>query len=444
MTPVNPSPLNSSGRSKIAPQQPDSSPAHDSQASPDLKEQLLSYSHNKFTGKLSLQLVTGEQWELYFSLGRLVWATGGFHPVRRWLRQLWRCCPDISPSQLNLRRSDRWECWDYQVLAVLIQRQLSPTKAVVAAMLGMITEVLFDISQTWELTSRKKKLQRNPKSRHTHKPLYRLTPYPGVRPSHSSILPQSSTWSLEAAFLQIELVWEQWSQATLYKYSPNFAPVITDPSQLQEYAPEATYQNLRKLLNGQRTLRDVAILCEQDLLTVSCSLLPYIHRHLIQLTRIPDLPCPEFQGKPAVMLRKEGLWEWTEPTEPTLIATLVEDEEHRQTLDEISDWFHYRTVAIASNKSPLPVLLQQQPNLIVLENSQSVTNSYDLCSKIRASASFQQTPIIILTDKSNMIDRVRAKFAGVTDFLVKPITPEKVKALFDQYLSDTASDASPD
>ncbi|NEO26761.1 MAG: response regulator [Kamptonema sp. SIO4C4] len=439
MTPVNPSPLNSSERAAIAAQQHNSTKTGISQQSPDLKEHLLSYSQNKFTGKLSLQLVTGEQWELYLSLGRLVWATGGFHPVRRWLRQLWRCCPEIALSQLHLRRSDHGECWDYQVLAVLIQRQLSTTKSVVAAMLGMITEVLFDISQTWELTSRKKKLQRDRLrfDRQQNKPLYRLIPYPGVRPSSSSILPPTSTWSLEAAFLQMDLVWEQWSQATLYKYSPNFAPVITDAVQLQEYAPEATYQNLRKLLNGQRTLRDIAILCEQDLLTVSCSLLPYIHRQVIKLTRIPDLPRPQFTGKPGVLPRKQGLWEWTEPTETTLIACIVEKEENRQSIEAIADSVHYRTVAISDYQAPLPLLLQQQPNLIFLENSQSVANSYDLCSKIRASANFQNTPIIIVTDTNNMIDRVRAKFAGVTDFLVKPITPEKVTALFQQYLSES-------
>jgi chemotaxis family two-component system response regulator PixG len=244
-----------------------------------IKALLVSYGEQKFTGKLELQFTAKEKWVLYLNLGRLIWATGGVHTVRRWRRQLWRCCREINPSQINLRNSDALECWDYQVLVVLLQRKLSDTEPIVATMLGIMTEVLFDLMQFVELAALK--LNAN-SDRAKQKPHYSLIAHPGTRPSDRGLLPQTD-WLLESAIMQIDLIWQQWVNSGLQGYSPNFAPIISQPQQLQQAIPETTYNNLVTLCNGQRTLRDIAALCQQDVLKLSTSLAPYIRQQSIKL-----------------------------------------------------------------------------------------------------------------------------------------------------------------
>ena len=58
-----------------------------------------------------------------------------------------------------------------------------------------------------------------------------------------------------------------------------------------------------------------------------------------------------------------------------------------------------------------------------------VANGYEICKQIRRVQAFQKTPIVVLTDTSSLMDRMRAKAAGATDFMAKPIDPAKVLAM---------------
>jgi two-component system, chemotaxis family, response regulator PixG len=48
-----------------------------------LAQKLSDFKSKLFTGKLSIQGQAGQQWYLYFYLGRVLYASGGTHGVRR-------------------------------------------------------------------------------------------------------------------------------------------------------------------------------------------------------------------------------------------------------------------------------------------------------------------------------------------------------------------------
>ncbi|MEB3118415.1 MAG: response regulator, partial [Limnothrix sp.] len=48
---------------------------------------------------------------------------------------------------------------------------------------------------------------------------------------------------------------------------------------------------------------------------------------------------------------------------------------------------------------------------------------------------FRDIPIAILTGSDGIIDRVRAKVVGATDFVSKPVETEKILTLIQKYLS---------
>jgi chemotaxis family two-component system response regulator PixG len=66
------------------------------------------------------------------------------------------------------------------------------------------------------------------------------------------------------------------------------------------------------------------------------------------------------------------------------------------------------------------------------------TNGYEICTQLRKVSTFRNTPIIILTGNDGIIDRVRAKLVGATDFLSKPVNVEIVLAVARQHLNHSS------
>jgi two-component system, chemotaxis family, response regulator PixG len=85
----------------------------------------------------------------------------------------------------------------------------------------------------------------------------------------------------------------------------------------------------------------------------------------------------------------------------------------------------------------LTTLLQKKPKLIFLDLVMPNTNGYELCSFLRKSPLFKELPIVMLTGHDGVIDRLRAKVAGSTDFLGKPPDPTKVTDVVQRLLGAT-------
>ena len=70
------------------------------------------------------------------------------------------------------------------------------------------------------------------------------------------------------------------------------------------------------------------------------------------------------------------------------------------------------------------------------------TNGYEICTRLRKVSAFRHTPIVILTGNDGVIDRVRAKVVGATDFLTKPIQAELVLEIAKKYLNATVNESN--
>ena len=114
--------------------------------------QLSLISKKQLTGRLDLQNQRGEQWTLYFNLGRLVWATAGKQPNRRWRRLMYQYCPGVNWQQVNCHISchsrQKFECWDYQLVNTLAEEKLITLDQVLAVIKATVVEVMFDIFQS--------------------------------------------------------------------------------------------------------------------------------------------------------------------------------------------------------------------------------------------------------------------------------------------------------
>jgi DNA-binding response OmpR family regulator len=106
----------------------------------------------------------------------------------------------------------------------------------------------------------------------------------------------------------------------------------------------------------------------------------------------------------------------------------------------------FEVAAAEDGKQALRVYDQEKPNLIVLDIMIPEKSGYDVCREIRAKD--RRTPILMLTAKSQEVDKVVGLELGADDYVVKPFGVNellaRVRALLRRNLQDApAKDLSP-
>ncbi|NJR66627.1 MAG: response regulator, partial [Leptolyngbyaceae cyanobacterium CRU_2_3] len=109
---------------------------------------------------------------------------------------------------------------------------------------------------------------------------------------------------------------------------------------------------------------------------------------------------------------------------PVLIYTL------RKTLVSAG----YRVMSILEPMRGFSQLIENKPDLILLDLLLPNADGYSVCKFLRDTPVFKETPIIILTAKNSLVDRVRAQAVGATEFLNKPPKSEELLQVVQKYL----------
>jgi len=364
----------------------------------------------RFSGKLLLKDAKGQGWIFFLFLGRILYATGGNNTVRRWRRNLIANCPEFESNQLNISTNISLNksfniCWEYQLLYSWVEQQKITREQSVKIISGIVTEVLFDVIQAMQVSYQ-------------------------VEPENSSFA-QLVLLDVGQVITEVQQVWQTWQEARIIDRSPNRVPVIKQPEQLQQKTSASLYQILIKLLDGQRTLRDLAVIMKRNVVEVTCSLLPYIQAGLVELIDIPDLAPPIAPTPPVIPTA-------TSTSSGPLIACVDDSPLVCQTMEKILTTAGYQFLAVQDSLRAIAALLSHKPDLIFLDLIMPNTNGYEICTQLRKVSTFRNTPIIILTGNDGIIDRVRAKLVGATDFLSKPVNVEIVLAVARQHLNHSS------
>ncbi|MCG8365514.1 MAG: response regulator [Pseudanabaenales cyanobacterium] len=379
----------------------------------DLIGQLQSCSQEQFTGELTvkLQATQGRRWSLYFYAGGLIGGTSEVHSIRRWCRQLSQHCPHLSVSS-TYQGADRPQYWDYQSLAKLVEQGKIRQSQLTAVVGGNLTEILFDLIQAEQQSRYLSGLQLTFRQMSQDILDSALV---GIRP--------------EWVFNQAMQVWDVWLQAGLGSYSPNLAPVILDAEALRRQTSPLAYQNLTALVDGDRTLRDLAAKLQQNLVPLAQSLIPYIHTEVMSLVEVGDFTCELKSVAATPSIRPIQ----TNPSSP-LVAYIEDSRFDSLKMSQILAQTGYRFTNVQDPVQALPVLLEQKPSLIFLDLLMPITNGYEICAQIRRVSAFQRIPVIIVTSSDGIVDRVRAKLVGASGFIAKPIDSPKVLNALQQHL----------
>ncbi len=80
----------------------------------------------------------------------------------------------------------------------------------------------------------------------------------------------------------------------------------------------------------------------------------------------------------------------------------------------------YDVYTACDGKKGLEMARSTRPDLILLDLAMPVMHGYEVCTALRADASFNSTKIVVTSGKSYPVDIKNAKDAGADHYMVKP------------------------
>jgi chemotaxis family two-component system response regulator PixG len=374
----------------------------------DLTKNLDRLHQEKATGEMILSYQDMSV-TLYFLAGRLQYAVDKNYRVRRWKRAANQYCRNWQmPTQMLNSQP-----WEYDFLYQGLSKSQITLEQAKAIIKSVTEECLYEMGL---MTQAEKK----------------WVVHDRVKSTFSYFLSLSLA-EIHPVLTEIAEMHTEWSRENLQSLNLSLSPVLTEKGKA---IPNPA---LQKYLNGQFTLWDVALQLKQPISRVARSLIPWQEKGLLEFKTIADLPAPVeelSETAPSVsnVTPLKAIANDSKENKGFLIACIDDSPIVIHNLKSILTPAGFRVLSIQEPMAGFALLIEQKPDLILLDLNMPNANGYSICKFLRETPVFGKTPIIILTAQDSSIDRTRAKLVGANDFISKPPSTQALIDLIKAHL----------
>ena len=97
-----------------------------------------------------------------------------------------------------------------------------------------------------------------------------------------------------------------------------------------------------------------------------------------------------------------------------------------------------RVVTAGDGLSALAAVADEQPDLILLDIMLPKMDGYNICQAVRRNMDYRNLPIIMLSGKDGLFDKMRGKLAGSTEYITKPFDSSELVQTVRRHLDSVA------
>jgi len=119
-----------------------------------------------------------------------------------------------------------------------------------------------------------------------------------------------------------------------------------------------------------------------------------------------------------------------------LVLIIDDDEKLNRLLSDYLNDFGYRTLTAVHPEAGLNKLKEASPDLVILDVMMPDMNGFEVCKAIRQTS---DVPIIMLTARGDLSDKVVGLEIGADDYLAKPFEPRELAARIQSILRRTTN-----
>ena len=116
----------------------------------------------------------------------------------------------------------------------------------------------------------------------------------------------------------------------------------------------------------------------------------------------------------------------TTPAQSPLILIAEDDAKTLRLVGEVVQRAGYRAALAKHGVGAVKLLKKARPDLIILDLRMPRMDGFQLLELLKKYETSASIPVVVLTGSNSPMDIDRALQIGITDYLVKPISPRKL------------------
>ncbi|ABW30046.1 response regulator [Acaryochloris marina] len=183
---------------------------------------------------------------------------------------------------------------------------------------------------------------------------------------------------------------------------------------------EYARQHLTIWIDGNRSLLDIAEGLQRDPLELGHL---YLHWQKMNWVIFAGDQLPYLGGNP-ITTAQQSL--------PLILS--VDDSVVVQTMLKRTLCEYYRFLTASNAVEALNLLNRYPIELMLLDVTMPDIDGIEFCKTVRGISKFRDLPVIMLTAKDGLIDKVKGQMAGSTHYLTKPVRKEKLLNVIEKNL----------
>lgn len=325
-------------------------------------------------------------WRVYVGNGQVHFATSAVGQRERLAYMLQRYYPQLNPMELKELPSDyQYLCHHWQ------SGQLSLQQA---------RKLLFALTQ--EALAQFFTLPRT---------LIQFERTIGIDPLLLSV-------PLKQTVLSLRSLLTQWADLRPEISSPFQRPLVKDREQFYNHLSLRTrdtqlIQSLSEALNQNLCIYEVAYRLKMDVLKLAVLMQKLVRSGVVGV-------------KPYITAKKEEL---------PVVACIDDSKAVQRNVKLTLEASGYQVLELLEPARALTTLARAKPALILMDITMPDIDGYELCRMLRQSTLLKEIPIVMLTGRDGIVDRIRARMVGAVDYVVKPFEPQQLLNLVQKLTS---------
>lgn len=176
-------------------------------------------------------------------------------------------------------------------------------------------------------------------------------------------------------------------------------------------------ENLRDLLEQKVTLYELSHHTRRTTLEVAQLFHPLIKAGLLEVAPYADVPTHQ---KPR-------------------IACIDDSKSIQRVVKMTLEASGFEVIGVTEPALSLSAFARQRPELILMDINMPEIDGYELCRIFNQSEILRDVPVVMLTGRDGLIDRLRAKMVGASDYISKPFNPQDLISMVQSYVSQTSA-----
>ena len=253
---------------------------------------------------------------------------------------------------------------------------------------------------------------------------------------------------LDWSYLQKELAQRQEQWRSYHPTVPSMDAVpVCSPQQLRLVNNLQVKEHFRNSVDGQKTLLDIAEKMGKDPLKVAKNYHTWASNGWVsfssnletQASRAVDEAKAEIKANLAKMQAKDSaasaIPAQTQPSEDLPIVLSVDDSAIIQTTIKRALKDRYKVLLAGKAIEALKILNEEPVELLLLDLTMPDVDGLEFCRSIRKMPQFKDLPIVMVTARDGLINKMKGQIAGTNKYLTKPFSPEELREVVGQYVN---------